>query len=139
MINVRVFINNISAERFWEIDKPIPPVKITTNLNIVGIERKCENLLEVPFVFTINYMPAIAQISIRGKAQVAGEKSELEKVYSSYREKKPPPPPLIQAISNAVFVESVIISKTVNIPPPIPLPQIPPMKKRELGKPYYTA
>jgi len=42
-----------------------------------------------------------------------------------------PPPMLIQSISNVVFVESVIISRTLNVPPPIPLPQIPQIKESE--------
>lgn len=138
MINVRVFINTISAERFWEIDRPFPPVKISTNLNVVGVERKKE-ILEIPFVFTINYTPAVAQINIKGKAHVSGNKNELEKIYNSYKEKKPPPPALIQPISNIVFIESILISRTVNIPPPIPLPQIPQLTKKKQPEPSYRA
>ena len=39
-VQIRVFINNISAERLWEIGKAIPPVKIATNVNILGINKK---------------------------------------------------------------------------------------------------
>ncbi|RLI21755.1 hypothetical protein DRO54_02825 [Candidatus Bathyarchaeota archaeon] len=139
MINVRVFINTISAERFWEIDRPFPPVKISTNLNVVGVEKKNDQTLEIPFVFTINYVPAVAQINIKGKARVSGSKNELEKIYNSYKEKKPPPPAIIQPISNMVFIESVLISRTVNIPPPIPLPQIPQATKKKPSEPSYRA
>ena len=138
MVNVRVFISTISAERFWEIDRPFPPVKISTNLNVVGVEKKKE-ILEIPFVFTISYVPAVAQINIKGKARVSGDKKELETIYNSYKEKKPPPPTIIQPISNVVFVESVLISRTVNIPPPIPLPQIPQMTKKKQPEPSYRA
>jgi len=138
MVNVRVFISTISAERFWEIDRPFPPVKISTNLNVVGVEKKKE-ILEIPFVFTINYVPAVAQINIKGKARVSGDKKELETIYNSYKEKKPPPSTIIQPISNVVFVESVLISRTVNIPPPIPLPQIPQMTKKKQLEPSYRA
>src|SRR3972149_9391666 len=128
MIRVNVAVTNVSADRFWDIRKPIPPIQISTNLNLVGMERKAEDSLEVPFVLTINYNPSIAQISLKGKAYVVGDKSELEKVYKDYEEKKPPPPVVVQSISNAVFIESVVISRTLNIPPPIPLPQIPEAK-----------
>ncbi|HIE15006.1 TPA: hypothetical protein EYP70_07010 [Candidatus Bathyarchaeota archaeon] len=138
MINVRVFISTISAERFWKINRPFPPVKISTNLNVVGVEKKKE-ILEIPFVFTINYVPAVAQINIKGKACVSGDKKELETIYNSYKEKKPPPPTIIQPISNVVFVESVLISRTVNIPPPIPLPQISQMTKKKQPEPSYRA
>jgi len=128
MIRVNVSIFNVSADRFWNARKPIPPIQINTNLNLVGVEKKSEDSLEVPFVLTINYNPSIAQISLKGKAYVVGEKSEIEKVYKEYEEKKPPPPIIVQSISNVAFIESVLISRTLNIPPPIPLPQIPEVK-----------
>ena len=129
MIRVNVSITNISGERFWDISKPIPPIQINTNLNLVEVEKKAEDMLEVPFVLTVNYNPSVAQISLKGRAYVAGSKDEISKIYSEYKEKKPPPPVLVQSISNVVFVESVILSRTLNIPPPIPLPQIPPAKE----------
>jgi hypothetical protein len=128
MIRVNVVITNISAERFWDIRKPIPPIQIGTNINVVGMEKKADGTLEVPFVLAINYNPSIAQISLKGSAYVSGDKSEIDKVLKEYEEKKPPPPLIVQSISNVVFIESVLISRTLNIPPPIPLPQIPQAK-----------
>lgn len=141
MIRVNVSISNVSADRFWDIRKPIPPIQINTNLNLVGMEKKPDDTLEVPFVLTINYNPSIAQISLKGKAYVIGEKSEIEKVYTEYEEKKPPPPIIVQSISNIVFVESIITSRTLNIPPPIPLPQIPEAKPpgKKTSEMDYTA
>jgi len=125
LIRVNVSITNISADRFQDVRKPLPPIQINTNLNLMGMEKKSEDSLEVPFVLTINYNPSIAQLSLKGTAYVVGEKSEVEKVYKDYEQKKPPPQIVVQSISNVVFVESVIISKALSIPPPIPLPQIP--------------
>jgi hypothetical protein len=126
MLKVSVFIHQVSAERLWDIEKPIPPVQVATNLNLVGVEKTRDELLEVPFVFTINYNPAVAQISFKGKAHVTGEKEELKQIHTAYTEKKPPPPVIVQSISNVAFLESILITRTLNIPPPIPLPQIPP-------------
>jgi len=139
MIRVGVFIHQLSAERLWDIDKPIPPVQISTNLNLVGIEKKGEDMLEVPFVFTISYSPGVAQISVKGRAHVTGEREELKQIHAAYTEKKPPPQIIIQSISNVAFVESVMITRTLNIPPPIPLPQIPPgqAEGKKLPEPSY--
>jgi hypothetical protein len=131
MIRVNVSISNVSADRYWDVKKPIPPIQINTNLNLIGVEKKSEDSLEVPFVLTINYNPSIAQISLKGRAYVVGEKDEIEKVYKEYEEKKPPLQIIVQSISNVVFVESVLVSRTLNIPPPIPLPQIPQAKPPE--------
>ncbi len=124
MIRVNVAIGNISAERFWDIKKPIPPIQIATNINMVNMEKKPDGSVEVPFVLTIVYNPSIAQISLKGTAYVVGEKSEIDKMAKDYEDKKPPPSIVVQSISNVVFIESVLISRTLNIPPPIPLPQI---------------
>jgi hypothetical protein len=97
--------------------------------------------LEVPFVLSIAYNPSIAQLSLKGNAYVNGEKGEVDKVLKDYEQKKPPAQIIIQTISNVVFIEAVLISKTLNIPPPIPLPQIadagakPPSTKPE-GRDY---
>ncbi len=139
MVNVRVFIKNISAESFWDIGKPIPPVQIATNLNIVGISKKGANLLEVPFVFTINYMPGVAQISLKGKSHVKGSEDELKQILKEHKEKTPPPPVVLQSISNFVLLESVIICRSLNIPPPIPLPKISPAPKKKRPEPTYRA
>jgi hypothetical protein len=125
MLRVNVVISNISAERYWDIRKPIPPIQINTNINVIGMEKKQDETLEIPYVLSIAYNPSIAQISIKGNAYVNGEKSEVDKVIKDYEQKKPPTQIIIQSISNVVFIESVSISRTLNIPPPIPLPQIP--------------
>ncbi len=124
MIRVNVSISNISAERFWDIRKPAPNIQISTNINIVNIDKKADVSLEVPFVLTINYNPAIAQMSLKGSAYVQGDKAEIDKILKDYEQKKPPTPIILQSISNVVFIESVLISRTLNIPPPIPLPMI---------------
>jgi hypothetical protein len=139
MVEVRVFINNLSAERFWDVQKPIPPVQVSTNLNIVGMNNKREDILEVPFVFTINYTPAVAQISVKGRSHVRGTEEELKQIHKEHKEKKPPPPIIVQSISNVVFLESVIVCRTLNIPPPIPLPKIPPVTKKKPSEPTYRA
>jgi len=139
-IRVNIFISNISAERFWDIKRPLPPVKIATNLNLVSVNKLNEDLLEVPFVFTISYNPAVAQISVKGKAHVSGEKDELEKIFVGYEEKKAPPQMIVQTISNIVFLESVLISRTLNIPPPIPLPKMPVgIGEKKKAEPSYRA
>lgn len=101
------------------------------------MDEKREDLLEVPFVFTVNYTPAVAQISVRGRAHVRGSKSELKKIHGEYKDKHVPPSIVVQSISNVAFLESVIISRTLNVPPPIPLPKIPLVKKRKPSEPTY--
>lgn len=142
MIRVNVAVSNVSAERFLDFRQPIPPIQINTNLNLTGMEKKPDNSLEVPFVLTISYNPSFAQISLKGRAYVIGDKGEIDKIYKEYEEKKPPPVVILQSVSNVAFVESVLLSRTLSIPPPIPLPQMPetppPDKKKASGREYTT-
>jgi hypothetical protein len=124
MIRVNVSVSGISAERFLDFRKNPPQIQINTNLNLTGMEKRPDDSLEVPFVLTIVYNPSVAQISLKGRAYVTGDKSEVERIYKDYEEKKPPPPLLVQSVSNVALVESILLSRTLNIPPPIPLPMI---------------
>jgi hypothetical protein len=135
MLRVNVVITSITAERFWDIRKPIPPIQINTNINVVNMEKKQDEAMEVPFVLSITFNPSIAQMSIKGNAFVTGEKSEIEKTLKDYEQKKPPAQIIMQSISNVVFIESVLISRILNIPPPVPLPQIPEAGKQPSSKP----
>ena len=135
MLRVNVVITSITAERFWDVRKPIPPIQINTNINVVGMEKKQDESLEVPFVLSIAFNPSIAQMNLKGNAYVTGEKNEIEKALKDYEQKKPPPQIIIQSVSNVVFIEAVLISRILNIPPPVPLPQIPEAGKQPSSKP----
>ncbi|KUO41258.1 MAG: hypothetical protein AVW06_01600 [Hadesarchaea archaeon DG-33-1] len=138
MIHISVSINYISAEKFWERDKAPPPgVHISTNINIIGVEQKDEKLA-VPFVVTIGYTPSVAQISLKGQAVVSGERAELERLRDDYKKQRKPPSMLLQTITNASLIEATILSRTLNIPPPIPLPGVPKPQKPDRERPSYV-
>ncbi|MCW4010801.1 MAG: hypothetical protein NWF05_09310 [Candidatus Bathyarchaeota archaeon] len=135
MIRVNVSISTVSAERFWDNRKPAPNIQIATNINVVSIDKKAEGSLDVPFVLTISYNPSLAQMSLKGNAWVTGDKGEIEKIVKDYEQKKPPAQIILQSISNVVFTESIIVSRIIGIPPPIPLPVIPEPGKAPESKP----
>lgn len=133
-----VSISYISAERFWDLGKPAPAgLHISTNVNIVGIESKDEKL-SVPFVVAIGYTPSIAQISLKGQAILSGKPDELEKIQDDYEKRHPPPPQLLQSITNASLIEATVLSRSLNIPPPIPLPGPPRPPKPGEERPSYV-
>lgn len=137
-MQVKVRIKYISAERFWEQEHPaLGGVNISTNVNIAAVEQKGADL-STTFVVTIAYNPSIAQINIKGEALVSGSPEELEKVKEDYKEKKSPPPMLIQAITNTSLIEATVISRTVNIVPPVPLPSIEQAPKPDKERPSYV-
>lgn len=138
-MQVRVNLTYISAERFMDPSEVGPPqVHISTNVNIVGFEFKKE-IIVIPFIVSITYSPSIAQISLKGQAVVSGKPEELEQIKSSYESKSPPSPQILQALTNASLVEATIISRSLNIPPPIPLPSVSqPAKSQDKEQPSYV-
>lgn len=115
----------MSAERFWEIDRPMPAqVQIGVNINMLDIEQRPDGNLDAPFLFTVSFTPSIAQISIRGKARISGESEETKKIIEEHKAQKAPPVQLVQAVSNAAMADAILISRSLNIPPPLPpIPQ----------------
>jgi len=140
MIHVNVFVTSMSAERFWEIDRPMPPqVQIGVNINMLDIDQRSDGSLDAPFVFTVGFTPAIAQISIKGKAKISGDAEDTKKILDEHKTKKAPPVQLVQAVSNAAMADAILISRSLNVPPP--LPPIPQPQTTQPSKPdsRYTA
>jgi hypothetical protein len=118
---VSVFVTNLSGERLWDVERELPSqIQIAVNINILGVEEQTDGSLQVPFVFTVNFTPAIAQISIRGRAKFRGEKDEMRKILQEHKQQKSPPMQIVQAVSSTVIAEAILISKSLGIPPPLP-------------------
>src|SRR5436853_6411324 len=101
VLRVAIQVTNLTGERYWAYDTPLPAqVQIAVNINIVGLDQKTECTVEAPFVFTVSYTPSIAQLSVKGKAQVTGDKHEVVQMTDEHNKKRPPPPTVIQAVLN---------------------------------------
>ena len=127
MLSATVQITNLIGERFWRYESQLPPqIQIAVNINIVGLALKNESTADAPFVFTVNYNPSVAQLSVKGRAQVFGEKEEISKIIAEHKQNRPPPVAIIQAVSSIAIAEAILLSKTLGIPPPIPPMGLPP-------------
>ena len=114
-------------------------LQISINLNVVSLDEKDGTNLEARYIFTVNFTPSVAQITVRGKAVATGEKEEIANVMEEYRKNKAPMP-MVQAIQNAGTAEAIIVSRTLGIPPPLPPLPPPPTAKTDATAPMkYTA
>lgn len=121
MLRVAVQVTNLNGERYWAFDTPLPAqVQIAVNINIVGLDQKTESMVEAPFVFTVSYTPSIAQLSVKGKAQVTADRSEIIQMTEEHKKNRPPPQQVIQAVSSIAMAEVIIMSKSLAVPPPLP-------------------
>jgi len=146
MLRVTVQITNLTGERFRGYESQLPPqVQIAVNINIVGLDLKSESTADAPFVFTVNYNPSIAQLSVKGRAQVFGEKEEVSRMIDEHKQNRPPRVAIIQAVSSIAMAEAILLSKTLGIPPPLPPMSLPPeqmqaqqQQEQRKSEPRYT-
>ncbi|MBC7120630.1 MAG: hypothetical protein H5T33_03500 [Candidatus Methanosuratus sp.] len=139
MVNVvNVSLSHISGERLIDLEGGITNLQVTTNISITKITQ-AHGMLEVDFVFAVNYNPAIANLTLKGVAKVSGNEKELEEVKRNFEEKKILPPVVLQSISNISFIEGIFLARSLNIPPPIPLPTIQQQEAPKGKSPSYIA
>ena len=140
-MKINVNIVNVSVERLWPLNKSFPSkFQINSNLNIINLKAVSENMFTSDFIFSVNYIPPIAQLRIRGTFTLIDPPSEIKNMLRGKDAPKKLPPQLIQIILNSILADAVILSKIVNIPPPIPFPSIMSQKdKSKKGPPSYVA
>ncbi|MBC7113185.1 MAG: hypothetical protein H5T34_04095 [Candidatus Methanomethyliales bacterium] len=138
-MNISISLSHISGEKLMEVGGA-SNIQITTNISVVKLTSIDDNL-ECSFIFTVNYNPAVANLTIKGVARVSGDRRELEDIKKSFEGKRMLPSPLLQTIANVSFIEGVILARSLNIPPPLPLPTIPqPSESKDgVSRPSYIA
>ncbi len=125
MITVSVQLTSINAERLTDSI----PQKIQFNINLAlpsNPPYHQESKLIIPFTFTLSSMPPVVQIILKGNAIVISDNKEELKNIEKDLKKKNVPPMIVQAVFTAMISESIIISRSLGTPPPIPgLPPMP--------------
>ncbi len=129
-MKLKIFITHLSGERLFPKPNEFPAEgKITVNANILGLEEKGKNRVDIPFVYVVNYTPSIAQITVKGTVTVEGEEKEIQKLIEEKKQRKTPDRRIIAAVINAATAEAVLISRSIGVPPPLPQIGIPPRKE----------
>ncbi len=123
-MQVLVRVTRITAERLWEVDEPLPQgYGVSLNLSIKTM-KKFDDRAEGKFILDVSYQPPVGRIAVEGLIMLKGDPKELDKVVKEGNSGKHP-----QEVVNAALTvgisEAVIASRSVGIPPPIPLPQVP--------------
>lgn len=129
-MKLKIFITHLSGERLFPKPGEFPAEgKITVNANILGLEEKSRNRVEIPFVYVVNYTPSIAQITVKGVVTVEGDEKEIQKLIEEKNRRKTPDRRIIAAVINAATAEAVLISRSIGVPPPLPQIGLPPHKE----------
>ena len=126
-MEVSVFLRHSTCDRLWDHRRAMPPhVNIKVDLSILEWAQKEAGVAEAEasFTYTVNYLPSVAQISLKGAVRVAGEKKEVDEVLEAERQKKSPPSAVFQAVINFCTAQAIMLAQSTNVPPPIPPIQI---------------
>ncbi|MBN2251508.1 MAG: hypothetical protein JW724_05505 [Candidatus Altiarchaeota archaeon] len=128
-------LRNIEVKRFTTAIAG--PVNVHNNSTIKEV-AKVEGKLSINFSYTCSYEPGIGLIKMEGDVIVQDSEENIEKAYrewekSSGKGGKNLPTRIAEKVHNAILsscmVESVIFSKEVGLPAPIPTPTVSLAKK----------
>lgn len=133
----------ISAEKKTPLKGKI---NISNNVSIKDVHNADLSLgqakqegIRFVFLFKSTYDPDIGSIELGGDVLFIGDKARTKKILDTWKKDKQVPQEEMTAILNTVLskcnVEALLISREVNLPPPIPMPKInteqPPQKAKK--------
>ena len=110
-------------------------VTINNNIAIKGVEEKDfslgtskQNGVKFRFEFVSKYEPDLAEIKIGGDILYLEDVAKVKKIVEEWKKSKKIQKEIMAEILNAALVkcniEALILSKEVNLPPPLNLPKI---------------
>ncbi len=119
-------------------------ISIKNNAALKDVEKqelalgdKKQEALRFTFEFKASYEPKLAHITLEGEVLWVDSNEKIEATLKSWKKDKKLPPEVMNPVLNAVLarsnVEALVLSRELNLPPPVPLPKVeldqPPAKK----------
>ena len=109
-------------------------VSINSNVGIKEVEETKLNIntakkaLKVNFEFVSVYDPNIGKISLEGEVVYLVDKDKSDETLKNWKKNKKLDQEMMNNILNHVLakcnIEALILSRDINLPPPIPLPKV---------------
>ncbi|TDA31549.1 MAG: hypothetical protein DSO04_03790 [Hadesarchaea archaeon] len=137
-MEISIRLEYLSAERLWEHGKPFPKdMHLSTSLSLTEVKPE-QGRVVISFSVSIHYAPSVAQMNLRGKAVLTGGEEELGRAVEAYGKQRAPPVELLQPLMGAVLVEATLLSRSLQLPPPLPLPVLSRPPEGREDKPFYV-
>lgn len=110
-------------------------ISVKNNVSIKDVEKKDFSFgkakqagLQFTFEFTVDYDPKIAEIILAGEVIDLQDEKRADAIIKEWKKNKKLEPAMMTNILNAVLgkanIQALILSKDMNLPPPIPLPKV---------------
>lgn len=132
MTVIGIGFNKISMERFAPV---VGKININNNATVKDIDKmelnvgnKKQNALKFTFEFKASYEPNLAHITLEGEVVWLEKESDAEKILKDWKKDKKIPKEIMTPVINAILaksnIEALVLSRELNLPPPIPLPKV---------------
>ena len=109
-------------------------VSINNNVGITGVEETklsintTKKAIKLEFNFTSTYDPDIGHIQLQGEVIYLVDKDKADDIIKNWDKNKKIEKSIMTTVLNNVLakcnIQALIISKDMNLPPPIPLPKV---------------
>lgn len=110
-------------------------VNITNNVAILEVDKTPLNFgsnkqeaLKFNFEFKAEYTPKVGRILLNGDILYLADEQQTKNVLDEWKKKKQVPKDVMEVIINNVLskcnIEALVLSREINLPPPIPLPRL---------------
>lgn len=132
MTVVGLQLNKINVEKHGPAKGKI---SVNNNVAVKDVEKtdltfgtSKQDALKFTFEFKASYEPKIATIILTGTVTYFDKAAEIENIYKGWKKDKKVPNEVMTPILNSILtrcnVQAMILSREVNLPPPIPLPRV---------------
>jgi hypothetical protein len=120
------------------VDKMSPAkgkVSVNNNVSVKDVQKTDltfgaakQDALKFTFEFKAAYEPKIANITLEGDVTYFDKQTVIDDLHKSWKKDKKVPPEVMTPILNSILtkcnVEALLLSREVNLPPPIPMPRV---------------
>ena len=132
MTLVGLQFDKIHLEKF----KPISgKVSVNNNVALKNVEKtdlkfgtSKQNALRITFEFVANYEPKIAKILLLGNITYFDKSEKIDDLFKTWKKDKKLPKEILTPVLNTILtkcnVEALVLSREINLPPPVPLPKV---------------
>jgi hypothetical protein len=132
MTVVGLQINKILVEKFAPVKGKVSvnnnvAVKDVTKTDLTFGASK-QDALEFTYEFKASYEPKIAHITFEGTVTYFESPAAIDEIMKMWKKEKKVSPEIMSNVINSILVkcnvEALLLSREVNLPPPIPLPKV---------------
>ncbi len=132
MAVIGIGFSKMSMERLAPL---VGKVNINNNATIkdadkteLNIGNKKQNAIKFTFEFKAKYEPNLAHITLEGEVIWLEKDQDVEKLIKDWKKDKKLPKEVMTPVLNSILaksnIEALVLSRELNLPPPIPLPKI---------------